>query len=136
MKLKTFSPANARIAKRGVAFISINFTVGTVSINTVAAEMMGFQPFDCVVFAQNEDEPKEWFVRKCANKEDGFALRKHKNSANNHLVFNAISITERIKESVACNKVSSRCNIGTEPTQEGEFVWWELITAMLNIDKR
>ena len=129
MKLKVYNTNNLPKQERGAPYIHANSKTGLMRITTQAAERMGLKSGDKLAFAQDEDEPTDWYAFKSP---EGFEVREGSEKKPGYgLLFNNTSIVRLIFESVAYEGTSGRMMIGAEPVKSGKVDHWPVITAGL-----
>jgi bifunctional DNA-binding transcriptional regulator/antitoxin component of YhaV-PrlF toxin-antitoxin module len=122
MKLKTFntlmSARNLRTAK-----VTVSKT-GLISLNAAAAETVGLKPGDKLEIVQDEDSPKDWYI-KAKSSEDGFEVRDYKNGA---VAFNSVPLTQTIRQSLA-KEGSLFIPVALEPVDLEGDKYFSLLTS-------
>ena len=99
MKLKTFDVNNCR----GRAPISPNPMIsfvksGVIVINPSAAKKLGLKLGDQIIFHQDENKKKNWYLEK--RMANGFLLRKNKTSKSGSLIVNAAMVVREFLRSL------------------------------------
>lgn len=124
MKLKEFNSRNSMAYKDGLPFIGINIKSGRIRINKSTIDLMKLELGMQVVFSQDEENPKDWYL---AIKEGGLLVKQGLDSTS----FMAYSryIAKVIAESCEINITSFRMNIGKEPVVVDGIEYYPVITS-------
>jgi hypothetical protein len=112
MNLNIYNAANSKNARVGKVKLNLNKS-GLVSISSAACEMIGIEPGDKLILAENMDQPGAWFIAK---HESGIPCRKPKNEKQRILIFSIAQATKKILADKDVRSMSFA--IGTEPTEE------------------
>lgn len=133
MKLKVYTPDKLPAKDKGKPVIYVNLITGRFRIHVKIQERLGLSVGDKLIFAQDEDNPSEWFVAK-SNNEEGFELKRyaHMNGKENTILFNNTTLVKTIFASAEFEGESGRLVVGTESTKVGELLYYPLITASLH----
>jgi len=111
MNLKIYSEDNCRLVRQGISTIRFQ-RAGCIGFSKAAVEAFSLKEKDRVLFAQDENNPRDWFVikdSKTAGK-SGFVLRK--NSASAGLNCNCASVCKKLFESLKDKIVPNTKSIG------------------------
>lgn len=126
MKLTVF---NQETMPKGLAGIRsggprITFgTKGAININEAAAELMDFKAENCISFAQDEEDPANWYVFL---DKDGYELRQL--SDKKSLGFSHNQMCRAIKESLGLDTDKpARFLIAGQPNVHNKVKYWGLI---------
>lgn len=112
MKLKEFSTCG-RKALKGMATITFSKS-GCIGLNNKTVESMGLKPGDKLVFFQDEDNPRDWYMG--VGKEKGAELRLGSGTSGS-LFCNFSFVVQEVFESTQTKgrvkfQVASRCENG------------------------
>lgn len=129
MKLKTYNKTNTLTKDRGTPAISITHT-GVFRVSTVLAEEMKLQEGDQVALAQDEDEPKDWYLHKV--KADGFPIHI---SGGGH-VFSALGITRQMMELIEFKHKTGRMIVGEKITHDKVQMWPLILSSLKNTARK
>ncbi len=119
MKIKRFNIENTKCVKIGKP--TIRFAKqGQITLSTEAVRKMNIKPGDKIEFIQDEEKPKDWYLKKS---KIGFSTRKY--SGSDALICNASTICRLFMISVEKEgALSVGCFVATVPTSiEGEEMY-------------
>jgi hypothetical protein len=74
MKLKTFDLSNTKTIVTKEPVIRISKSAGLISLNASAAAAIGLAAGDRIVFVQDEDSPRDWYIKKSTD-DNAFPVR-------------------------------------------------------------
>jgi hypothetical protein len=104
----------------------IGFTKsGVISLNPSAQALLGITAGDYIIFYQDRNEPKSWWVAK-SDAEHGVVTRAIKKGGSKNLLVNWSAVAKTFRSSTG-QSGSCRCQVDIEAV-EGKY---ELITAAL-----
>lgn len=125
MKLTVFN-AETMPKRQGYASAGPRISLGkggTLTMNNLAAELMGIEAGDAISFAQDEEDPANWYVFKDPK---GFACRAH--SDQKSFTFNHSFMVKSIKESLGLEEDKpARFMIAGQPNVHNKVKYWGLI---------
>jgi len=124
MKLKTYNSASFS-GRRGVVKLSLGKS-GLISISLSAASMIGVKSGDRVELVQDEDAPRDWYI-KSGHSEHGYLLRGYKNGT---LCFGSKPLAQTIADSLG-RELSLSIPVATEKQKIDGQEYYALITAAL-----
>lgn len=123
MNLTIYNAENSRSARVGKVKVNINKS-GLVSISSAACEMMGIEPDDRIILAEDQDNPGSWYIAK---HESGIPCRKPKSDKQKILIFSLASVAKRILADV--DKRSLSFAITNEPKDNDGTILYPINTS-------
>jgi len=120
MKLIEFDSRDIHSGSTDHPMISVGYNSGYFTLNREAVRITGVQAGAKVTIIQDEDSPKDWYLRIAYNN-FGFKLRETKGGT---MVFAARSVAHRLIK--ACFSANSTHRMMLSPEKEGDM--WPIIT--------
>lgn len=116
MKLITYNADNT-VSKQSPK-LSIR-KQGGVFLNKAAVDNFGLKAGDKIEFVNDEDSPREWYI-KCILSDKGFEL---KDSKFNSLTFNSKVLTDAILDSIKFDHSAAMLLSSSKTTIDGNDYW-------------
>jgi len=102
MELIAFNAKNSTRSVRGEISMNVN-EKGVIRLSKYTSIMLGLSPGDKVEFFQDNDDPRDWYVKKSVSKE---AFRLNTNKEWGYFYFNSSYLSSRIMAVAKCKSAS------------------------------
>jgi hypothetical protein len=131
MKLKIYSTENCEGLRIGKPTIRINAKNGFISFSKAACDILEIKHGDYVIFNQDEERPKDWYISKTKG-ETGFKVRSKNVSGKclgSDAKFNCSALTKAITKSLKIEGLSIGFMIACEPVENIEPKMFAILTS-------
>jgi hypothetical protein len=133
MKIKIYNKTNSQLVREGQATVRMNTKTGMISFSKAACANIGLEDKSKVIFIQDEESPKDWFVAT-TKLEDGMICkgRVRKDDHFEAITVQSTHVCREIAESCKIKVISFSFLVAKVSTELLNMRLFAILTASLN----
>jgi hypothetical protein len=134
MKLKEYNSLNSKSIRIGEPTLRVDQKKGTITLSKASCDMIELQDNDEILFLQDEDKPKDWYISK-TQKPGGIRVRRPNCQ---YGIFNAHALSVQIMKEIGIMHPFAVFRIAGLPVVENGHTMWAILngTAATQIIRR
>jgi len=128
MKLKIYNAENSATILLDKPIIRMNAKTGMLSFSKQAVRLLELSDEKGVIVANDEESPKDWFIRVCHDKM-AYKVKCGNNDKKGMVFFSSTAIVRKVFSTLGITKNSVGFQISRQPVVHEGLQYWLIITV-------